>query len=399
MKRLLMLNSGYFEIPLILAAKNQGFYVITTGNNTNAPAHKYANEYINFDYSDYDGMVNLAKKLKIDAISQGCSDNCALTAAYIGEKLGVKGHDSFKNAQIIHRKDCFKKFVSKYQIHSPLAYQFNNIDEALKLDVQSKLPLIVKPNDQAGGKGVTKVCDAEEYKSAVNKAFLKSNAKSIVVEPFLDGSLHSFTTFIVNKKVKACATFNDYSFVNKFLTNSGISPADDAELAQKLLIPEVEFIANKLGLVDGLLHMQYIMKDGQPWIIEMMRRMPGNNYVTALTRATGLDWCEWIIKAESGKNCSGIPESILCKKYFGYHAVMSNKNGIFHGLEVKKEFKKYLIDLIQYEEDGTVIDDYLYQKLGLAQFYFNNNEEKDYYMKKINEMICCINNYQEDYLL
>ena len=396
MKRLLMLNASYFEIPLILSAKNQGFYVITTGNNPNAPAHKYGDEYAKFDYSDYDGMVNLAKDLKINAISQGCSDNCALTAAYIGEKLGLKGHDSFENAQIIHRKDYFKNFVSKYKIHSPLAYKFNNINEALKLNVKSKLPLIVKPNDQAGGKGVTKVCDVEEYKNAIDKAFSKSNAKSIVVESFIDGSLHSFTTFIVNKKVKACATFNDYSFVNKFLTNSGISPADNAELAQKLLIPEVEFIADKLGLVDGLLHMQYIMKNGQPWIIEMMRRMPGNNYVTALTRATGIDWYDWIIKAEAGKNCEGIPESILRNKYYGYHAVMSDKNGIFHGLKVEKTFEKYLIDLIEYEEAGAKIDDYLYQKFGLAQFYLNDEKEKDYYMKKINEMIYCIKISQED---
>lgn len=264
------------------------------------------------------------------------------------------------------------------------------------MNVKSKLPLIVKPNDQAGGKGVTKVCDVEEYKNAIDKAFSKSNAKSIVVESFIDGSLHSFTTFIINKKVKACATFNDYSFVNKFLTNSGISPADNAELAQKLLIPEVEFIADKLGLVDGLLHMQYIMKNGQPWIIEMMRRMPGNNYVTALTRATGIDWYDWIIKAEAGKNCEGIPESILRNKYYGYHAVMSDKNGIFHGLKVEKTFEKYLIDLIEYEEAGAKIDDYLYQKFGLAQFYLNDEKEKDYYMKKINEMIYCIKISQED---
>ena len=48
-------------------------------------------------------MVNLAQKIGIDAISQGCSDNCALVAAYMGEKLGLKGHDTFENAQIFHR--------------------------------------------------------------------------------------------------------------------------------------------------------------------------------------------------------------------------------------------------------------------------------------------------------
>ena len=45
MKKLLMLNASMYEIPLIYAAKELGFYVITTGNNSSAPGHKAADEY------------------------------------------------------------------------------------------------------------------------------------------------------------------------------------------------------------------------------------------------------------------------------------------------------------------------------------------------------------------
>lgn len=390
MKKLLMLNASVFEIPLILTAKDQGFYVITTGNNPKAPAHKFADRYVMFDYSDYDGMVNLSKKLEIDAISQGCSDNCALTAAYISEQLGMSGHDSFENARIIHRKDFFKEFIAKSNMLSPKAQKFTNFNDAKNYDISNILPLIVKPNDQAGGKGVTKVCNTKEYLIALDKAFSQSNARSIVVEPFLEGSLHSFTTFIINGKVRAYATFNDYSFMNKFLTNSGVTPADNGEVAERLLIPEVEKFVAELKLVDGLLHMQYIMHNKKPWIIEMMRRMPGNNYVTALSRATGIDWYYWIIRAEAGLNCEDMPKHVRSNKYYGYHAIMSDKNGVFNGIEIDNEFKKKVTDFVEFEYKGKVIDDYLYQKFGLIQFCFDNSKEKDKLMKNINKLVHCI---------
>ena len=56
MKKLLMLSASVFEIPLIQAAQEQGYYVITTGNNAAAPGHKASDEYAPFDYSDYEGI-------------------------------------------------------------------------------------------------------------------------------------------------------------------------------------------------------------------------------------------------------------------------------------------------------------------------------------------------------
>lgn len=389
MKKLLMLSANPSEVPLILAAKEQGYYVVTTGNNVNAMGHKYSDEYVKFDYSDYDGMVNLTRKLKIDAVSQGCSDNCALVAAYIGEKLGIKGHDTFENACIIHRKDYFKNFVNQEGIKSPKAYYFSHIQDAMLMDTDGIYPLIVKPTDQAGGKGVECVWNRKEFEKAIQKAFDRSNIGHIVVEPFIEGTLHSLSTFIVDQKVAAYATYNDYSFKNKFMTNAGICPADNWEKAIRILIPETERIAKKLGLVDGLLHMQYIMDKDEPWIIEMMRRTPGNNCTTAASRSTGIDWRDWIIRAEAGEDCHGIPETRISQKIYGYHGAMSASNGVMDRIVIEEEFKKYILEFVEYTKHGDPVSDYLYQKCAITQFVFYSEEEKNNYMKRINEMIWC----------
>lgn len=389
MKKLLMLSASVFEIPLIQAAQAQGYYVITTGNNAGAPGHKVSDEYAAFDYSDYEGMVGLAERLEIDAISQGCSDNCALVAAYMGERLGLRGHDTYENAQIIHRKDKFKQFVREAGIKSPAAWYYESVEQALERKIENDIPLIVKPSDQAGGKGVSTAHDPEAYRKAVLRAFEMSRDGRIVVEPYIEGTLHSLSTFIIDRRVAAYATLNDYSYANKYLTNTGVSPADNREAAVKSLIPEVEKVAGRLGLVDGLLHLQYIERQGEFWIIEMMRRMPGNNCTTATSRASGIDWRDWIIRAEAGQDCRGIPAPGVSDKIYGYHAIMSNHNGIYQGYDVADEFQKNIIDILEYDTPGTIIDDYMYQKFGLVQFYFHNAEEKERYINKIDELVRC----------
>lgn len=388
MKKLLMLSASIFEIPLIRAAQAQGYYVITTGNNTRAPGHIVSDEYINFDYSDYDGMVQMAKKAGIDAISQGCSDNCALVASYMGEKLGLPGHDTLENAKIIHRKDKFKEFVAKYDIHSPIASYFNSIDEALGFESEN-YNVIVKPSDQAGGKGVSVVENSADYKQAVRRAFEISREGRIVVEPFVQGTLHSLSTFIVDGHIATYATLNDYSFKNKYMTNTGVSPADNWREAVKKLLPEVEKVVDKLKLVDGLLHMQYIRSGNDYWIIEMMRRTPGNNCTTALSRASGIDWRDWIIRAETGQDCHGIPRARTPDRIYGYHAIMGDTDGIYKGVEIDPVFKKHIIDFEEYDAPGTVVDDYMYQKFGTTQFYFENEIEKEKYIHDIDRLIKC----------
>lgn len=248
---------------------------------------------------------------------------------------------------------------------------------------------MLSPPDQAGGKGVSTVYDSDSYQKAVMKAFDISRDNRIVVEPYIEGTLHSLSTFIIDQHVAAYVTLNDYSYANKYLTNTGISPADNWERAIKFLIPEAEKVARKLGLVDGLLHMQYIECQGEFWIIEMMRRTPGNNCTTAASRASGIDWRDWIIRAEAGEDCRGIPAPKRPDKIYGYHAIMGGHNGIYQGYDVAPEFKRNIIDIMEYDPPGTVIDDYMYQKFGLVQFYFQNADEKERYIHRIDELIKC----------
>ena len=105
MKKMLLLGGSHAEIPMIQAAKKMGYYVITSGNQVDGLGHPYGDKYVQADFSDKEAILQLAKKEQVDAICSGCNDFACLTAAYVAEKLGSPGHDSYENAIKIHHKD------------------------------------------------------------------------------------------------------------------------------------------------------------------------------------------------------------------------------------------------------------------------------------------------------
>lgn len=387
-KKLLMLNASEHEIPFILAAKNLGYFVVTTSIKSEYAGHKYADQYIYGNYNNYDEMIELCKREGITAVSHACTDDCALSAAYIGEKMGFKGHDTFENACIIHRKDRFKEFCKKHDVISPISESFTEEKDAIEYSTNCKYPVIIKPTDMAGGIGISIANNEEEYISAIKDAFRKSHEKHVVVETYIAGKLHSLSTFIVDQKVVSYATEDDHSSYNKYMTNHGIWNASDWDKAEPILIPETERIARILNLVDGNLHMQYIQdKDGNPWIIEMMRRNIGNNNMMAMTSCYGLNWPEWIIRAEAGMDCHNIPRRREPQGYCGYYMAMSSKNGVFDHIEIAPEFQKYVYQTYNWRAPGHVIENYLMEKMGSVLFRFEKMEEKQKYEDHLDEMI------------
>ena len=387
-KKLLLLTSKQFDIQFALEAKLMGYRVVTTGNNPRQPAHAYADEYLPFDYSDYDGMVRLVRENEIDALCQGCTDACALLASYLGEKLGIPGHDSYENALIIHQKDKFKEYALKNGIPTPETRWFT--DEAAAAAAADRLewPQIVKPVDRGGGDGISVARSRAEYERSVAYAFSRSVVKHIVVEPFITGRLHSMSTFLIDRKVAAFGTANDYSFHNMYKTNTGLFPADHGPEISEQLIGVVEQVAEQLQLVDGLMHFQYIIdQDNKPWIIEMMRRSPGNRFLSTLSNSTGMNWLEWILRAESGESCSMLPGTSGQKGFYGYHSIMANQNGPVRDIVISPEIRPYVFQSDTFIAEGHVVKDYMNEKLGTAQFGFPDKETSDRMIPRINQLI------------
>ena len=155
MKKLLVLNGSHSDIQLIKAGKALGYYVYTTGNRPDLIGHKYADEYIFGDFSKPEEIYELFKDKGLDAVCSCANDFGAITASYLSDRLGLPGHDSYETTLILHHKDKFKRFSAEHDIHTPIASSYERIEDALAA-ADRKYPLIVKPIDLTGGKGITR---------------------------------------------------------------------------------------------------------------------------------------------------------------------------------------------------------------------------------------------------
>lgn len=467
-KRLLLLGGGHAEIPLIKAAQALGYYVITTGNAREGLGHPLADKNVFEDFSNKDAMLELARREHVDAVCSGCNDFALLSTAYVCEKLGLPGHDSYETSLQIHHKDKYRALAERLDIPTPRAVSVRNRTEfdalfgsqgiaspsarndiqTMRNDVQCHsgeqddpprhcgeqdgslrhceelcdeaisltFPVIVKPIDLTGGKGIHRAANYEEAVKAYEDAVSRTREDHVVVEEFVTGTNHGFSAMLVKGKVAFYFADNEQYFVNKYMVSGASTPSTTSNRGLQLLCEYSERIAAELKLVDGILHIQYIERDdGIPVIIEICRRPPGDLYIRFVQYATGVNYPRAIILAETGKlqindlthagalpalnagavpalNAGALPAAaadetfdaadVACTaksmpkvKPFLRHCVMANREGTVQGVSFANEIADNVVEKFLWYKKGEPTGDILYYKAGIVFLQFDTVQE------------------------
>lgn len=388
MKKALLLCTSHNDLGLVRGLRKLGYSILAIGNIPGLPGEKYVDQYIQMDYSDKERVLALAKEEQIDVVCQCCNDFGVYTASYVAEKMGLPGYDSYNTTLQLHNKDMFKVFAMKHGIMIPEFYNFSKEKDAVEwLQQQKEYPWIVKPTDTSAGNGVNKIKSLEEGMDAIKTAFAKSREKRIIIEKYIQGTQHGFCTFLVNQKVVAVATNNEYSILNPYRVEIDTFPATEKEKVSDLLIAQIEKIAGVLQLKDGIFHLQYIMDGDNPQIIEVMRRVLGNMYSVPANQLCGFDWDYWEVRARCGLSCDDFPKNMQQEGYYAYKTLLAKENGIIHDIVVPTEYDKYVFEQYMLKKPGEKITNHLSQPLGFLFMQFTSEEE----MHKV-----LIENYSND---
>lgn len=378
-KRVLLLNASHNDERLLRALKKMDCYVITTGNRPELPGHQLADEYVYGDYTDKEAMYRLALEKKVDAVCPCCNDFGVITASYISEKMGFPGQDDYETTLTIHDKARFKKFALELGgINTPKATSFCDMDEALSWaqNGQYELPLIVKPVDLSAGNGISRADTKEGLAVCIRAAFESSRKKEIVAEPFIEGTQHGFCTFLIGQRVAAVCSNNEHSFINPYRVEVDTYPAAGVELVQEDLIGQIERMAKALELKDGIFHLQYILKDGKAYILECMRRVLGNLYsIPAEGLGDGFDWDYWEARSKCGFDLDDFPASVSQKGFWAYRALIARQNGIYRGIYMKPDIKKYIYEEKMLHDIGHRVTNHKSEPMGFLFMHFDTCQE------------------------
>ena len=370
MKRILITAGSHSEIPLIRAAKEMGYYVISTGTDKDGLGHKESDEYIHGDFSDKEFVYTIAKTNNIEAIVSGCNDFAYLSAAYACERLGLPGHDTYSNAEIIHHKDKFRSLTQSLGIKTPQVFKCASKAETRKIADKVTFPVLVKPVDLTGGKGVCVCNSSEELLNSFNVAMSVTRKPYVIIEEYVTGTNHGASVLLKDKKVVFYVFDDEQYFQNKYLVQGASIPSDTvSEAGIFTLMCDIEKVAQKLSLVDGLFHVQFIVdKTGYPVMIDPCRRAPGDLYILLAKYTTGVDYPKEIVKAECGLALNNVYSQ--SHNFVSRQCIMSEKNGIIKTISISDSLNRYIKQQMLWGKTGDEVSDFMKYKAGILFLQF-----------------------------
>lgn len=394
MKRLLLLGGSRYILPVIEAAHKLGCYVITCDYLPDNIAHKYSDEYCNVSIIDKEAVLETAKKLKIDGILSFACDPGVVTAAYVAEKLGLPCSGSYESVSILQNKGKFRKFLTDNGFNVPVAKGYTSVEEALKDTAIFNWPVIVKPTDSAGSKGVTKVETPEKLRESIEYALSFSHSSEFIIEDFIQQKGFSSDTdcFSVNGELKF-VSFSSQRFDKKAdnpYTPSAYSwPASISEENQKELTSEIQRLLKLLNMGTSIYNVETREStNGKAYIMEVTPRGGGNRLAEMLRYATGVDLIENAVRGAIGEEIKGVEQ----KPYDGYWAEVilhSDRSGAFKELKVNSDMEDKVIERDLWIESGDTVNGFsaANEAIGTLVMRFDSYEEMIEKMDCIDEWV------------
>ena len=384
--RLLIAGGSHSEIPLIKASQNLGYHTISSGNVEKDLGHLYSDEVHLADYSNKTTMLDLASNLSVEAICPSCNDFSALVAAHVAAELKLPGHDSVETLETLHHKDKFRNFSKDLGLKTPIFYNCDHLEEAKKLSNIVKYPLIIKPVDLTGGKGISIAKSKEELYASVKLALNISRAKRVVIEEYINGTHHGFSSIIKNHKVDFYFIDNEYYQYSPFTVSTASSESSCSNFTIAKIIEACEAIAKNLDLVDGILHLQFIeTSDGEPVIIESCRRAPGDLYLELVRHSMDIPFSEWIIQGHAGKKISDSKPKAE-ERCITRHCIIADKSGLFAGLKFSKNLNQSIIDKYIFVKQGELVHKNR-TKVGIIFIKHADIQHRENFIHHVNDMI------------
>lgn len=382
-KKIMLLGGLRYLKPVIDAAHKQGYYVITADYLPNNIAHKWSDEYCNVSIIDKEAVLKEAQRLQIDGIMSFACDPGVVAASYVQNKMGLPSFGPFESVEILQNKDKFRAFLAKNGFNVPQAKGFDSIEAAMKEIYWYPWPVIVKPTDAAGSKGVTRVDKAEDLKPALEYAMEHSISGHIIVEEFIDkqgcsSDTDSFSEDGKLKFVSFCAQRFDADATNPYTPAAYSWPSTFTKEQEEYLTSEIQRLITLLNLKTVVYNIEVrVAPNGKPYIMELTPRGGGNRLCEMLRYATGVDMITAITRAVVG---DPILESIEQKPYNGHWAEIilhADKSGEFDHIEISKNLPVEVVEEDLWVEKGDKVESFegANNAIGTLVLKFNTAEE------------------------
>lgn len=301
-KRLLILGGPDFQIPFIQAAKERGLYVGVVDIRADAPCRLYADEFFQASVKDKERILDIARGFQPDGITVGMVDIAVPACAYAASALGLPGISLSTAGKATDKYEMIKAF-EQHQVPHP-AFQFIKKEriglEAVHLDY----PLIVKPIDMAGSRGIFLVNSDDEMQDALKSSSDAGDCGDLLIEEYMDGPEVSVEMVVKNGDPHVVQiTDKTTSGAPHFAETGHLQPSRLPDDVLHRISHVACSAATALGLTDCLGHAELKVTKNGPKMVELGARCGGDGIAEQLLLlSAGVSFPEISVKLALGED-------------------------------------------------------------------------------------------------
>lgn len=283
MKRLLILGAGKEQVPAITRAKAKGIYTIVLDGNKEAEGFQYADKKYVISTRDEKGLGDFAQNYpgKIDGVITIASDIPHMVSR-VAEKLQVR-HIPVASADLTVDKLKMKETLKAAGVNVPPFKKINSVGELVRFIREYGYPVVIKPIDNSGARGVLKLTEGIDPAWAIQESKYNSRSGTVMAEKFIEGVQIS-TEGIMYEDTFYITGFADRNYKNSALfapfmiEDGGDSPTSLSGEEKRQVNIEFEKAVRALGIDWGPGKGDMVFSKGQAFVIEIAARLSGGNF-------------------------------------------------------------------------------------------------------------------------
>lgn len=293
-KRLLIMGGMQISCEIVRKAKSMDVYTIVADYYPveKSPAKRIADKAIEVSVTDVDAVVRVIKEESVDGVIVGFNDMLLPFYAEICKKAGLPCYGTKEQFETLIAKDQYKALCRQFDVPTIPEYDINDTD--------IKYPVLVKPVDSSGSRGITICHNRKELETAVETGRKASKQGKVLIERYMDG-----------REVTVFWTFQDGEYYLSALANRHVKhnqgedviPLPVGYTFPSVYLPkyrnEVEENCKRmfrhLGLKDGMMFMQCKVENGTCYVYDLGYRLTGSLEYKILERVCGYNPLEMMI--------------------------------------------------------------------------------------------------------
>lgn len=351
MKKIMILAGGNDQAALMEELRRYfhgDVELILLDMASNVKALPYADKFLQISTMDKEAVLQAARVEKIDYILTACGDQPLSTMAYVSEQLGLPSYLSVQDVRDLTNKKFMKEKMVQAGIPTAKHIYINKDWDGLLPDFT--YPLVVKPVDSNGSKGVKKVFSREDLDTSLQEAFRYSLSGDVIIEEFKEGEELSVDVYVEERTAKLLSITGSKKIKENeksFTIVQSIYPAP-VSYNEARVLEIAQQIADAWNLKDTPLLVQMIVKGDEYNVLEFSARMGGGSKYRLIQVLSGVDIMKVYVEMVMGNRPHVEPRKLWNNAVMSY---VYCKPGEYTALEGFEEQKN----------EGQILDYFVYR--------------------------------------